>query len=126
MKEKNITVVIVEPHRTPYRAVIRNTLKALQEIVGGQIEKIYNENGMEILCNEEGKMRGLPFNRAMIYDGQIVDVIAGTFVVVGHVGTEFASLTEEEIEKAIKRYYFGEDFISIGQHLVRISQMPAV
>ncbi len=126
MKERNITVVIVEPHRTPYRAEIRNTLKALQAIVGGQIEKIYNEDDLEILCNEEGKLLGLPLNRAIIYDGEVVDVIAGTFIVVGHAGAEFASLTEEEIEKAIKRYYFGEDFVCIGQHLLCVTQRSAV
>ena len=37
-----------------------------------------------IVCNEEGKLEGLPLNRALRdEDGDIYDVVAGSFL-VGH------------------------------------------
>ena len=41
---------------------IDNTLKALQDAVGGYIETITVATDMVIICNEEGVIRGLPFN----------------------------------------------------------------
>ena len=43
-------------------ATIPNTLKALQETVGGYIETVTLENGVVLICNEEGKLRDMPYN----------------------------------------------------------------
>ena len=53
--------------------------------VGGCIEAIYPyEDPVALVCNEEGKLEGLPLNRALRdEDGDIYDVVAGTFMVVG-------------------------------------------
>lgn len=67
--------------------------------VGGYIEEIAPfPDPVAIICNEEGKIDGLPLNRAIKdEDGDIVDVIAGTFLVVGCNPDEsnFASLSDE-------------------------------
>lgn len=84
-------------------AVVENNLKSFQKEVGGYIEEIAPfPDPVAIICNEEGKIDGLPLNRAIKdEDGDIVDVIAGTFLVVGCNPDEsnFASLSDELIEK---------------------------
>ena len=38
------------------------SLKEMQDAVGGQIELAYDDGETQIVCNEEGKMKGLPEN----------------------------------------------------------------
>ena len=39
------------------------TLKEMQDIVGGYIELVYDDGHTQIICNEEGKLLGLPINK---------------------------------------------------------------
>ena len=84
MKEKEITVVKVEPMKEPVIATLTNDLDHLQKAVSieadyqGLIEFVYLEDNVSILCNEEGKLIGLEGNRRL---GN--DIIVGTFYVVG-------------------------------------------
>ena len=57
------------------------------------------------MCNEEGKVRDLPMNRT-VYDeeGEVADVIRGTFLIVGTSETGNRSLTEDEIREAKKMF----------------------
>lgn len=105
MSEK-LTVVMVEPHKAPYVAKIDDELSALQKAVGGYIEVVYNGDGTMIICNEEGKLRGLEGNRR-IHDGS--SIIAGTFFVVGDGGENFRSLTDSETVKYMDRFAEPED-----------------
>jgi transposase len=87
----------------PYEKVIPNRLKDKQEIVGGNIEytRVDNDGSALLICNEEGKIRGLPYNRDIGHD-----VIAGTFLIVGDdpdIG-EDRSLTDEQVEKYKARF----------------------
>lgn len=43
-------------------ATIPNTLKALQEAVGGYIETVTLDNGVVLIVNEEGRLRNMPYN----------------------------------------------------------------
>ena len=38
------------------------SLKEMQDAVGGQIELAYDDGKTQIVCNEEGKIKGLPEN----------------------------------------------------------------
>ena len=38
------------------------SLKEMQDAVGGQIELAYDDGETQIVCNEEGKIKGLPEN----------------------------------------------------------------
>ena len=101
--QRNIRVLIFEPEKLPYEKVIPNRLKDKQEIVGGNIEytRIDNDYNAVLICNEEGKLDGLPYNR---YIGH--DIIAGTFIVVADdpdMG-EDRSLSDEQIEQYKKRF----------------------
>ena len=57
------------------------------------------------VCNDEGKLLGLPMNRALTDDhGVPYDFVCGTFFVVGIGDEDFTSLTEQQIEKYRKKY----------------------
>lgn len=103
---KNLTVVMVEPHKAPYVAEIDDELSALQKAVGGYIEVVGNGDGTLIICNEEGKLQGFEGNRR-IRDGR--SIIAGTFFVVGDDGENFRSLTESEVTRYMDRFKSPED-----------------
>ena len=49
-----------------------------------------------LVCNDEGKLIGLDLNRGLRDEtGEIYDIMAGTFLVVGLDGEDFASLSPE-------------------------------
>lgn len=52
-------VLIVQPQIRPYVAEIEEGLKPMQEIVGGSIEMVDLDDNTSLVCNEEGKIRGL-------------------------------------------------------------------
>ena len=93
-------VVIVEPRKEPMVQNIGNDLKAMQEIVGGTIQAVYPfEEPIALICNEEGKLLGLPLNRALRDEtGAVYDIVAGTFFLCAAPADSehFESLTEEQ------------------------------
>ena len=99
-QEEPITVLVVEPEKVPYVKEIDPGLKSLQSEVDGWIEAVYPfEDPVAIICNEEGKMNGMPPNRALYdEDGQVYDIVAGQFLVVGLTEDNFGSLTDEQIK----------------------------
>lgn len=66
---------------------IDNTLKALQDAVGGHIEAVTFSRDMIIICNEEGAINGMPFN-CMICGTQFF----GDILFVGVDGDEFGDI----------------------------------
>lgn len=71
---------------------IQNTLEALQEIVSGYIEipflsRVFNENEIDIIINEEGKyIDGLQAEIAVI-DGKtnrVLDIVYGNCIFASH------------------------------------------
>ena len=112
-------VLVIEPEKRPRVKEIQSGLRSLQLQVGGMIEAVYPfEDEVAIICNEEGKLIGLPLNRALRNeDGEVYDIIFGTFLVVGLTEENFGSLSEEQIERYRKRFYHPELFMNIGGKL---------
>ena len=99
MSHKTMKVLIVEPYKAPYAAEIPTGLESLQKQVGGLIQALYLSDAA-LICNDEGKLIGLPWNRPLFdEDGDLYDIIAGTFLVAGLTEEDFGSLTEEQIRK---------------------------
>lgn len=76
--QNTIRVVLVEPGKLARIAKVGTTLDAMQRTVGGDIEAYYPfEEQVCIVCNEEGKINGLPLNRAIrdADTGDIADII---------------------------------------------------
>ena len=54
---------------------IDDTLEAMQKVVGGDIEKYMPfDDDVAIICNEEGKVNGLPPNRAVYAEPEAVEM----------------------------------------------------
>lgn len=90
-----MNVLVVEPGYLPYEKEI-NGLNEMQVTVGGYIEAIYPyEEMVAIVCNEEGLINGLPFNRSVEggYGG-----VFGTFFVCGLSEDSFCSLSPEQMK----------------------------
>lgn len=111
-----IKVLVVEPEKAPYIKEIDDTLSGFQAEVGGDIQAIYPfEDPVALVCNEEGKLSGLPLNRAMRdQKGNIWDIIAGTFLIVGIGEDKFASLTDEQIRIYQQKFKKPEYFANIN------------
>ena len=98
-------VLIVEPEKAPYAAEIPTGLESLQKQVGGLIQALYLSD-VALICNDEGKLIGLPWNRPLFdEDGNLYDIIAGTFLVVGLTEDDFGSLTDEQIRKYTELFW---------------------
>ena len=69
-------VLVIEPERRPEVREIDDSLKAMQEIVGGLIQPIYPfDEPVALVCNDEGKLMNLPANRGLRDEnGQIYDI----------------------------------------------------
>ena len=82
-----ISVLIKDPGKNPRHVHIENSLKNLQNTVGGYIETVTFAEDAVIICNEEGRLQGLPYC-CTICGGDFV----GTVVIAGVAGEEFADL----------------------------------
>ena len=93
MNEKQILVIVKEPGKKPrVDPLFDNTLPALQEAVGGPIETVTISPGVVFVCNEEGHLRGMPYN-CCLFGVNFV----GTVVALGSKGDSFASLKSSAI-----------------------------
>ena len=95
--EKEVRIILKRVGLKPKELVIPNTLEAKQELVHGMIENVYlSDLGVDLICNEEGKIENMDPNLNLFYD-----YIAGDCFFIGddieHAG--YKSLTDEEIEK---------------------------
>lgn len=111
-KEEKITVLLLEPEQEARVIELDNSLESMQKTVGGNIEVIYPfTNDACIVCNEEGKLLGLPLNRALYDDcDKICEVIAGTAFICGTGDENFTSLSEQQIEHYSKQFELPEIF----------------
>lgn len=119
---KTMDVLLVQPNAFPRPVTIENGLEALQAAVGGDIEATYPfDDNVALVINDEGKIAGLPLNRALrTEDGDIYDIVAGDFLVVGLTEDDFGSLTLEQMEKFERQFHQPETFIRMGKSIMAI------
>lgn len=119
-KEREITVLACYPGKTAEVIKLPNTLKAKQQFVGGYIEATYPSiDPIAIIVNEEGKINGLPLNRALYNDsGEMVDIVAGPMMVVGLTEDDFGSLRGELLEKYTEKFKHPEKFMQFGDRIM--------
>ena len=90
---REIRVMIFEPGKAPYTAVLEDSLEHRKALVGGEIECISLPHETVLCCNAGGKWMGLPANRQF---GN--DTLHGTFFLYGDTPEgRGVSLTEEQI-----------------------------
>lgn len=106
MEQKKIKVVLVEPMKEARIVEIPKNLASYQKIVGGLIEEYCPFNDpVAIICNDEGKINGLPFNRLILGDFAM-DAICGTFFVayLDDESESFESLPDDLLQKYFKLF----------------------
>ena len=75
--------------------------------------------------NDEGKLIGLDLNRSLRDEhGEIYDIVAGTFLVVGLGPESFASLPPDMIQKYTEQFKRPELFASINGQIVSVPVEP--
>lgn len=120
--EKGMTVVACYPGKTAQVIEIDGSLESMQQFVGGYLQAVYPfDDPVAIICNEEGKLNGLPLNRALYTeDGEMVDIACGNIMIVGLGEEDFASLQGELLEKYLEKFKHPESFIKIGGDILAI------
>ena len=110
-----INVLMIEPGKVPYMKEIESSLESLQREVGGYIEATYPyEDLVALIVNEEEKLNGLQYNRALRdEDGEIYDIIAGPFMIVGLGEEDFTSLDEKLNPKYTELFKTPERFVHL-------------
>lgn len=116
-------IIIVEGGKRPYEAELEHDLESMRRCVGGDIEAVYEPGGRDaaLICNDEGKLLGLPLNRALWdEEGEIYDIIAGTFFVCGAPpdSESFTSLMDEQVDYWLKRFAKPEFFVNVNGRII--------
>lgn len=94
--QRKIKVVAQNPGEISRIVTIPNTLEALQELVGGHIEVHHIGNGLLLVMDEDGRLKGLLENVRCVQCGTIV----GPVFITADQDEDFRSLTTEEIQTA--------------------------
>lgn len=95
-----IRILMKRPGKEPVPLYIENTLHRLQELVEGYIETVTIATDVCLICNEEGRLKGMPYNCRICG----VDFV-GPVLVVGVCGDEFCSLPENSINFLKERLF---------------------
>ena len=123
---EKLTVLVVEPMKEPYVKEIAPGLHALQAEVGGDIAASYPfDDPVGLVLNDEGKLIGLDLNRSLRDEhGEIYDIVAGTFLVVGLGEESFTSLPPELAQKYMEHFKQPEQFINLNGQIVALPMEP--
>lgn len=112
---KMLQVLLISPGEEPKVVEISDELSEMQRLVGGYIQEIMPfDDEVALVCNEEGKFRGLPLNRAIRDEkGEIMDIIAGDFFLCSApiMSESFESLSKEQMKKYQNKFRNPEQFI---------------
>ena len=118
-----MTVLAVLPGKAPERMGLDGSLESMQKFVGGTIQAVYPfPDPVAVVCNDEGKLMGLQHNRALRDEaGNVYDILCGPFFICGLGEEDFASLSEELIEKYARLFLHPELFLRVGKQLMVVS-----
>ena len=120
--EELLRVLLVEPGKHPRTVELADTLEAMQQAVGGLIQAIYPfEEPVALVCNDEGKLLGLPLNRGLrTEDGPLYDIVCGTcFLCAAPPDSDaFESLSEEQLVRYEERFHSPEVFLRLGGQII--------
>ncbi len=127
IESTKIKVVLVKPMERPIITEIDKSLKSLQSIVEGRIEAVYPfEEMVAVVCNEEGKINGLPLNRALMDGNEITDIVAGNFFICDASGDDFDSLNDEQLNRYAQIFKYPEQFYKINDQIRAIPIKPTM
>lgn len=92
MKNSKITAYYKPVGKQQTLVEIENDLQTMQKLIGGYIESYTIASDAAVICDEEGRLKGLPYNcsvgGARFY---------GPILLVGACGDEFCSVNKSTI-----------------------------
>ncbi|WP_243111364.1 DUF3846 domain-containing protein [Acutalibacter sp. 1XD8-33] len=128
-KAETISVLLIQPGKYPKTVTIEDSLEAMQELVGGDIEEYMPfDDEAAIICNEEGKISGLPLNRAVYdFEHQMIEIMAGDFFIChAPISSEkFLSLPPDLEKKCSEKFRYPEKFVQTDKGIKAIPYKPA-
>ena len=81
---------------------------------------LFNEP-VALVMHDEGKIMGKDLNRALRDgDGEIYDIIAGDFLVVGLGEEDFSSLSPELMKQFEEHFHQPETFVRMGRSIMAL------
>ena len=97
-----IHVWLKGPGETPEKKWIPNQLEFLQMFVAGYIETFTLSHDLVVICNEEGKIMGLPYNCTICTED-----FMGNIIIAGTKGEEFTDvpLSEELLKDMLPGFW---------------------
>ena len=115
-------ILLIEPMKAPREVQLDPGLESLQNAVKGDIEVVYPfEDQVALVVNEEGKLDGLPLNRALRdEDGEIYDILAGNILVVGLSEDSFSDLSPDLMQKYKQRFKDPEQFVRLNGKIMAL------
>ena len=120
--KKLLRVLLVEPGKRPRTVELPDTLEAMQQAVGGLIQAIYPfEEPVALVCNDEGKLLGLPLNRGLrTENGTLYDIVCGTFFLCAAPpdSDSFESLSVAQLARYEKRFHSPEIFLRLNGQII--------
>ena len=107
---ERMMVLLVEPMKSPRLVEINHDLDTMQKLVGGTVACTYPwEDMVGLIYADDGISLGYPPNRMLRdEDGDVYDIVNGTFFICGLTREDFGSLSDELAEKYAERFRFPE------------------
>ena len=118
-----ITVLVVAPMEVPKLVTIDHTLENLQELVGGNIAATYPwEDRVGLVHADDGIALGYPLNRMLTdEDGEVYDIVHGTFFLCGLGRDNFISIPEDLAKKYAGKFKYPELFFrTLDDHVLAV------
>ncbi|TAH63386.1 MAG: DUF3846 domain-containing protein [Gottschalkiaceae bacterium] len=125
MEVIGMKIVYIAAGQEPEVRDLGLSLKEMQGMVEGHIEMIspFNDTAV-IVCNEEGKINGLPLNRSLLHPetGELYEIIAGNFFICDAPpdSEDFAGLSDKQVETYMETFRYPESFIMEDNKIVVI------
>ena len=89
-----IMVLVKQPGKSAASMTIPNEMEEFQRLVGGYIETVTLSDKLVLICNEEGRLFGLPYNCTI--NGI---PFVGDIVVAAWAGDDFCDMTTEALSE---------------------------
>lgn len=124
-----ISVLLIQPNKKPQLVEIGTSLENMQAVVGGDIEEYMPfDDEVAIICNEEGKVNGLPLNRA-VYDEkshEMIDILCGDFFIAYDPieSEKFLSLPKVMADKYAEKFKYPERFVKLNKEIKAVPIKP--
>ncbi|WP_040658741.1 DUF3846 domain-containing protein [Oscillibacter ruminantium] len=124
-------VLLVKPNQIPRAYDLEDSLDAMQALVGGSIQAVFPfQEPVALVCHEEGKLLGLPLNRALSHPdtGEVYDIISGPFFLCAarEDSETFESLTPAQIDTYTQQFYNPQQFIRTENGLIIFEEVRSV